>query len=184
MDFNKIKLISHSVKYLKFKQIAYRLLYIVRKRFLNKKYNQQLKSNVEPIQWFNTIEKFTSYYGNLEFCFLNIRYKFERTINWNYNEYGKLWTYNLNYFEFLNQSDIKQSEALILMKDYVERVEELKDGLEPYPTSLRCINWIKYLSKEAIQDEVINKSLFNQYLRLIDNLEYGIFLLIQYLSRT
>ena len=52
------------------------------------------------------------------------------------------------------------------------RTDELKDGLEPYPTSLRCINWIKYLSKENIQDEVINKSLYNQYLRLLDNLEY------------
>ncbi|MDA9323421.1 heparinase II/III family protein [Flavobacteriaceae bacterium] len=174
MDFNKIKLIFHTVKYLRFKQIAYRLINNVRKRFSNKEYNQQLKSNVEPIQWSNTIEKFTSYSGNLEFCFLNIRHKFEGKINWNYDDYGKLWTYNLNYFDFLNQSAIKQSEALILMKDYVERTEELKDGLEPYPISLRCINWIKYLSKKKIQDEAINKSLYNQYLRLLDNLEYHI----------
>ncbi|MDC0382477.1 heparinase II/III family protein [Flavobacteriaceae bacterium] len=174
MDFNKIKLIFHTVKYLRFKQIAYRLINNVRKRFSNKEYNQQLKSNVETIQWSNTIEKFTSYSGNLEFSFLNIRHKFEGTIDWNYDEYGKLWTYNLNYFDFLNQSAIKQSEALILMKDYVERTEELKDGLEPYPISLRCINWIKYLSKKKIQDEAINKSLYNQYLRLLDNLEYHI----------
>ena len=174
MDFNKINLIFHTVKYLRFKQIAYRLINNVRKRFSNKDYNQQLKCNVEPIQWSNTIEKFTSYSGNLEFCFLNIRHKFEGTIDWNYDEYGKLWTYNLNYFDFLNQSAIKQSEALILMKDYVERTEELKDGLEPYTISLRCINWIKYLSKNKIQDEAINKSLYNQYLRLLDNLEYHI----------
>lgn len=174
MDFNRLKLIFHTVKYLRFEQIAYRLLYTIRKRFVNKEYNQQLKSNVEPIQWSNTIEKFTSYSGNLEFCFLNIRHKFEGTIDWNYDEYGKLWTYNLNYFDFLNQSAIKQSEALILMKDYVERTEELKDGLEPYPISLRCINWIKYLSKNNIQDEAINKSLYNQYIRLLDNLEYHI----------
>lgn len=174
MDFNKIKLIFHTVKYLRFKQIAYRLINNVRKRFLNKEYNQQLKSNVEPIQWSNTIEKFTSYFGNLEFCFLNIRHKFEGKIDWNCDEYGKLWTYNLNYFDFLNQSAIKQSEALILMKDYLERTEELKDGLEPYTISLRCINWIKYLSKNKIQDDAINKSLYNQYLRLLDNLEYHI----------
>ena len=78
----------------------------------------------------------------------------------------------MNYFDFLNQSDIVQSEALLLIKDYVKRFDELKDGLEPYPISLRCINWIKYLSKEKIQDQVINKSLYNQYLRLLDNLEY------------
>lgn len=174
MDFNRVKLIFQTVKYLRFKQIVYRILYIVRNRFVNKEYNKQLKSNVEPIQWSNTIEKFISYSGNLEFCFLNIRYKFEGTIDWNYNEYGKLWTYNLNYFDFLNQSGIEQSEAFLLMKDYVERLDELKDGLEPYPTSLRCINWIKYLSKKNIQDEAINTSLYNQYIRLLDNLEYHI----------
>ena len=72
MDFNRVKLIFQTVKYLRFEQIAYRLLYTIRKRFVNKEYNQQLKSNIEPIQWSNTIEKFTSYSGNLEFCFLNI----------------------------------------------------------------------------------------------------------------
>ena len=174
MDFNKIKNLFHTIKYLRFEQITYRVLYTIRRLFKNKEYNQQLKSNVEPIQWSNTIEKLTSYSGNLEFCFLNIRHKFEGTIDWNYNEYGKLWTYNLNYFDFLNQLAIEQSEAVLLMRDYVERLDELKDGLEPYPTSLRCINWIKYLSKKSIRDEVINKSLFNQYLRLIDNLEYHI----------
>ena len=165
MDFNKIKNLFHTIKYLRFEQITYRVLYTIRRLFKNKKYNQQLKSNVEPIQWYNTIEKLTSYSGNLEFFFLNIRHNFEGTIDWNYDEYGKLWTYNMNYFDFLNQSDIVQSEALLLIKDYVKRLDELKDGLEPYPISLRCINWIKYLSKEKIQDQVINKSLYNQYLR-------------------
>ena len=174
MDFNSIKLIFNTVKYLKFEQIYYRVLYTIRNRFVNKKYNQQLNSNVESILWSDTIEKTTSYSGNLEFYFLNIRHNFEEKIDWNYNEHGKLWTYNLNYFDFLNQSAIEQSEAFLLMQDYVERTDELKDGLESYPTSLRGINWIKYLSKEGIQDEVINKSLFNQYLRLLDNLEYHI----------
>ena len=60
------------------------------------------------------------------------------------------------------------------MEDYVSRADELKDGLEPYPISLRGINWVKYLSKENIQHYEINKSLYNQYLRLLDNLEYHI----------
>lgn len=174
MDFNRIKLIFNTVKYLKFEQIYYRVLYTLRNRFVNKKYNQQLKINVVPILWSDTIEKTTSYFGNLQFRFLNITHRFEEKIDWNYNEYGKLWTYNLNYFDFLNQSAIEQSEAFLLIQDYVERSDELKDGLEPYPTSLRGINWIKYLSKEQIKDEVINTSLYNQYLRLLDHLEYHI----------
>ena len=172
MDFNRIKLIFHTVKYLRFGQIAYRVLYALRKRFVNKEYTQELKGTILPLQWSNIIEKSTSCLKKFEFRFLNITHAFEETVDWNYNQYGKLWTYNLNYFDFLNQSSIEQSEALLLMRDYVDRTDELKDGLEPYPISLRCINWIKYLSKENIQDHLINKSLYNQYLRLLDSLEY------------
>lgn len=172
MDLNRIKLIFHTVKYLRFEQIAYRVLYALRKKFVNKEYTRDLKGSIETIQWSNTIQKATSYLGNSEFRFLNITQKFDDKVDWNYDEFGKLWTYNLNYFDFLNQSSINPSEALTLMKDYVSRIDELKDGLEPYPISLRGINWIKYLSKENIQDNEINKSLYNQYLRLLDSLEY------------
>lgn len=174
MDFSRIKLLVNTVKYLKFKQIGYRFLYGLRRKFVNKNYSHKIKKNIEPLKWSTNIEKQTSYSANFEFRFLNITHKFKDKIDWNYNENGKLWTYNLNYFDFLNQSSIKQSEALILMKDYIERTEELEDGLEPYPISIRCINWIKYLSKKNIQDEAINTSLYNQYIRLLDNLEYHI----------
>ncbi|MAB94784.1 MAG: hypothetical protein CMC98_01615, partial [Flavobacteriales bacterium] len=174
MDFYRIKLLFNTVKYLKFEQITYRVLYALRRNFVNKEYSYELKESVEPLKWSSTLEKHTSYIGNFEFHFLNITHNFEHKIDWNYNGHGKLWTYNLNYFDFLNQLSIKQSEALVLMQDYVERFDELKDGLEPYPTSLRGINWIKYLSKVGIQDEVINTSLYNQYLILLDNLEYHI----------
>lgn len=174
MDFNRIKLIFHTVKYLRFEQIAYRVLYALRKRFVNKEYTRNLNNTVTHLNWSNAIKKSTSYSGKLEFKFLNIAHKFDGKIDWNYDEYGKLWTYNLNYFDFLNQFSMNPSEALLLMRDYVASTNELKDGLEPYPTSLRCINWIKYLSKENIQDAEINKSLYNQYYRLLDHLEYHI----------
>jgi hypothetical protein len=174
MNLERIKLLVNTVKYLKFKQIAYRLLYVIRSCFVNKEYAHDLAKNVEPLNWSNTIEKRSSYSGNLEFRFLNITYKFEDKVDWNYDAFGKLWTYNLNYFDFLNQTSINQPEALMLMKDYAEKVKELKDGLEPYPISLRGINWIKYLSSKNIQDDVINNSLYNQYERLSDSLEFHI----------
>ena len=85
---------------------------------------------------------------------------------------GKLWTYNLNYFDFLNQENISKEEGLKLIRNYVSKHSQLKDGLEPYPISLRGINWIKFISKHQIQDAEINNILFNDYLRLADNLEY------------
>ncbi|WP_051605715.1 alginate lyase family protein [Polaribacter sp. Hel_I_88] len=147
---------------------------MVKFRFFKKIYVYDYETNIEPLTWLGGIKKNTSYLGKFEFCFLNITHKFEDKIDWNYDSYGKLWTYNLNYFDFLNQSYIKHSEALMLMYNYVESTQELNDGIEPYPISLRCINWIKYLSKENIKDNAINKSLYNQYLRLLDSLEYHI----------
>ncbi len=32
------------------------------------------------------------------FNFLNLSHDFENTIDWNFSEYGKLWTYNLDLF--------------------------------------------------------------------------------------
>ena len=172
MDFNNVKLIFHTVKHLKVKQINYRLFYTLRNKLINKSYKKDVKESLESLNWNDTIQKTSTYFGTLEFCFLNIRHKFEEKIDWNIDKYGKLWTYNLNYFDFLNQSSIEKPEALLLIKDYVAKIDELKDGLEPYPISLRGINWVKYLSKEKIQDKEINKSLYNQYLRLLDNLEF------------
>ena len=48
----------------------------------------------------------------------------------------------------------------------------LKDGKEPYPISLRGINWIKFLSKHNISDQAIDTALYSEYLVLMDNLEY------------
>ncbi len=59
-----------------------------------------------------------------------------------------------------------------LIYDFIEQVDGLKDGLEPFPTSLRGINWIKFLTLHKIRDQKIDDSLYAQYGILIDNLEY------------
>ncbi len=97
----------------------------------------------------------------------------QNQINWNDEKtYGKLWAYNLNYFEFLNQENLTHTQGLALIRAYIQAYPNLKTGLEPYPTSLRNINWIKFLSKNQIQDPEIDGFLMAQYVRLMDNLEY------------
>jgi hypothetical protein len=98
---------------------------------------------------------------------LNLSKKFDDKIDWNYSGYGKLWTYNLTYFEYL-----KVKEDVSLIYDFIANIESVQDGLEPFPTSLRGINWIKFLTKYQIKDKKINDSLFRQYYILLDNLEY------------
>ncbi len=112
------------------------------------------------------------------FTFLNQPYSPELgPINWNYgndgsSQYGKLWTYNLNYFDFLNQPDLPADSGLVLIHDFINQSNSLRDGLEPYPTSLRIINWIQFLCRNQIQDAVINSHLSAQTDLLSRRLEY------------
>ncbi|MDM9631133.1 alginate lyase family protein [Robiginitalea sp. M39] len=98
--------------------------------------------------------------------------KIFKTVDWNYSGFGKLWTYNLNYFDFLLQDGINRETGLELMMGYLKEASGRKDGVEPYPTSVRGINWIKFLSLHSITDESLSAILYKDYCRLLDNLEY------------
>jgi hypothetical protein len=113
-----------------------------------------------------------SYQGMQKFVFLNLTHNFEKEINWNFSDYGKLWTYNLNYFDYLNQSEMTKEQGLYLIKNFIAAIDSIKDGMEPYPISLRCVNWIKFLTRHDIRDRQIDNSLYAQSQILLDNLEY------------
>ncbi|AUD05542.1 alginate lyase family protein [Spirosoma pollinicola] len=114
------------------------------------------------------------------FVFLNKSYSPNAgPIDWNYineglGDYGKLWTYNLNYFDFLNQPALNPATGLVLIQDFIAQTASLRDGLEPYPTSLRIMNWVQFLSRNQIQNQAINRHLFAQIDLLSRRLEYHI----------
>ncbi|MFY4783138.1 heparinase II/III domain-containing protein [Aliarcobacter butzleri] len=166
---NKYTRLFNTIKYLKFTQIYYRLVYFIRNRFrkaIQFKYKFIKESNSTSIKLVNSCEYYSSYKDN-EFHMLNLSKKFEDKIDWNYSKYGKLWTYNLTYFEYL-----KEKEDISLVYDFIENISSVKDGLEPFPISLRGINWIKFLTKYQIKDKNLDDSLYAQYYILFDNLEY------------
>jgi Heparinase II/III-like protein/Heparinase II/III N-terminus len=109
------------------------------------------------------------------FTFLN-RPVYMPIVDWNCARYGKLWTYHLNYFDFLNQADgntpaLRPDEGVRLIRQFMQS-PTLIDGLEPYPTSLRIMNWIRFLSRHQIQDAVVNQHLYAQTGLLRRRLEY------------
>ncbi|MCC6723566.1 MAG: alginate lyase family protein [Saprospiraceae bacterium] len=110
-------------------------------------------------------------HGN-SFEFLNLRHDFKEKIDWEFAQYGKLWTYNLNYFEFLNQPGFPKEKAWELMLDYIANYQALKTGFEPFPCSLRLISWIKYLESNQIHDSKINDFLYTSANNLTQDLEY------------
>ena len=173
MGFNKIKLLINTVIHLRAIQIYYRFYYFLRNRLFRYNVEKRIINDFNPIVWKNRIDYDNSYFKKENsFTFLNISYSFSDKINWNSNQFGKLWTYNLNYFDFLNQENISKETGLQLIQDFIKNDALLKDGIEPYPISLRGINWVKFLSNNQVKDELINNTLYFHYCILFKNLEY------------
>jgi hypothetical protein len=173
MDIHKIKLLFNTILYLKPIQVYYRLYYFLRNRLIGKKVKKKILAIFNSIVWENGFSYENSYLDKENsFTFLNISHSFSDIINWNINQFGKLWTYNLNYFDFLNQENISNETGLRLIQDFIKNDALLKDGKEPYPISLRGINWVKFLSNNQVKDELINNTLYFHYCILFKNLEY------------
>jgi len=165
-----------TIRYLKPVQIRYRAYYALKKnwrRFVGQESKTRIFSgNIVNIDIEHSISHYKIYLGNNKFVFLNKEMAFSDKIDWNYTGFGKLWTYNLNYFEFLHQEDFELDTGLDLINDFIDNYSFINDGLEPFPTSLRIINWIKFLLLNDINDDKINKNLYNQSFRLYHNIEY------------
>lgn len=171
----KIILTLNTIKFLKPIQIYYRLYYFIRNRLrklFHIRYRYFKLSNSRTLRFKRSIPSYYCYKGQQQFEFLNLSKKFETTIDWNYAPFGKLWTYNLTYFDFLNQDCFDKHDGIRLMRDFVNQIEQIKDGLEPFPISLRAMNWIKFLSHHDIKDQTLDDSLYAQYQILSENIEY------------
>ena len=163
-----IGLIWRTVRHLTARQIVYQLLVRWRRPPV-----VQLSKNV-PQPYFLTVpiaNKPQTLYQNT-FTFLNQSVSFPGQIDWNYPHNGKLWTYNLTYFDFLNQPGFPLAEGIKLIADFIVQTRSLCDALEPYPTSLRITNWIQFLSRHNHRDDSIDRHLFAQLTLLHERLEY------------
>ena len=68
-------------------------------------------------------------------------------VGWDGPDYDKLWRYNQHYFDDLNATDASDRQHLHigLMCDWVANNPPGQGiGWEPYPTSLRIVNWVKW----------------------------------------
>jgi uncharacterized heparinase superfamily protein len=88
-----------------------------------------------------------------------------------------LFTYNLNYFDFINDGSMSVEEAGQWIDRFIGDIPKITWGLDPYPIALRGINWIKFIS--ANQDNIDsdrlkrwNDSLYSQYRLLEKKLEW------------
>ncbi|AOE50146.1 alginate lyase family protein [Kangiella sediminilitoris] len=91
-------------------------------------------------------------------------------------EASDLWLYNLHYFDDLNVYESAELEPFYssLIENWILTVSQDSNSvaLDPYPTSLRLVNWCKYIWRHNINNENWNRSIYEQSNLLRRNLEY------------
>jgi hypothetical protein len=112
--------------------------------------------------------------GLWSFSFLNLEKSFsEDSLDWSFADYGMLWTYNLNYFDWLHQPGLSKGMGLeTLSRFYATSAEQNPIILHPYPTSLRIINTAKFVSKWEINEDGLYTELVSDLKFLSSRLEY------------
>jgi uncharacterized heparinase superfamily protein len=110
-----------------------------------------------------------------EFTFLNQTVPSNGSIPWNDRRYDKLWLYHLNYFDYLNVGfRLPADKALLdaagdIALDWCRQNTQGKGvGWEPYPLSLRIVNWLKFLARH--KDALVQLSAEARQRRLLDSL--------------
>ncbi|MBV5329410.1 MAG: hypothetical protein JZU65_17600, partial [Chlorobium sp.] len=111
------------------------------------------------------------------FTFLNLIKRFEpASFDWQAGDMGKLWRYNLHYFDYLHADERSIEGKVFLLGDWITKNPQgTPDAWEPFPVSLRIVNWIKFfLSAEGVVrvEERWLQSLYLQALWLEKNIEY------------
>lgn len=141
-------------------------------RELNKLRLSPKNNSVKALVLLDPIHAYTTYVGDRSFNFLNLHHTFKHKVDWNFKDNGKLWTYNLNYFDFLGQPSLTKEVGLSLMLEFGDQYNVLKDALEPYPSSLRILNWIKFIVVHEVKNETIDGVVYSDWTRLQRKLEY------------
>lgn len=164
-------LLFHTIKHLRSTQIYHQIWYRLKNRLGIQEEGLIVFENVLEKNFQRFVYNKRSYLGDNIFRFINLQHHFD-AIDWNCSIHQKLWTYNLNYFDYINQQDIGLETALVLIRQYVKDYHSLVDGKEPYPTSLRIINLVKFMLSHKLEDTQVAKLIAKDAYRLQYNLEY------------
>jgi uncharacterized heparinase superfamily protein len=97
--------------------------------------------------WQPPILRLPSMLGPVRFRFLNEEHELKIPAGWNDPRLEKLWLYNLHYFDDLVAADALSRPHWhqgLISQWITENPPGHGVGWEPYPTSLRIVNWIKW----------------------------------------
>jgi hypothetical protein len=158
-------------------QVFYQIVYRAKKPFIQLKgYKKFIKQNIQPLNssFPELIPATNRYFGANYFKFLNQEKHFIGEVDWNFMHHGKLWNYNLQYFDYINDDSISVEERAALLQDFSKQLIAGKIKPEPYPVSLRLINTLIFLSNHPQEDKYTNRAVLLQIDYLKRNLEFHI----------
>ncbi len=124
-----------------------------------------------PFEWIEAMRDKVFISGD-KFTFLNRSAIFKEQPDWSYSANGKLWSYQLESFEFLWQENLEKERKEMFIAGYSEFLLANPAAFDPYPASLRIINWVKYFSVYKINSEKFSSSLLSQTKRLCRTIEW------------
>lgn len=170
---HRLALYFHTLKYLKAGQLFWRVRYRLTKPRVDLQPASKLR--FASGMWRLPSRREPSMLGAGEFCFLNQHRLITSAGDWNRPEWDKLWRYNLHYFDDLNARNASNRTVwhhALIERWIVENPLGQGTGWEPYPISVRVVNWIKWgLAGNALEHAGLD-SLATQVRWLGQRLEY------------
>jgi len=162
----------HTLKYLKTSQILYRVVkHFSRPRPRDVRYSIA-KAGSDWIDY-KLLEQ--RLFANNKVFLLNKSGIIKNAADWNDPQYEKLWLYNLHYFDDLNAFSAEDRVPLHIsfINQWIDQnPAPVGNGWEPYPSSLRIVNWIKAFLARIDASPLMQQSLAKQVDYLSKNLEY------------
>ena len=125
--------------------------------------------------WYVPAKKSPSLIASNRFRFLNEEHDIISASDWNRPDCTKLWLYNLHYFDDLNVATATERRTWhrALITRWVEENPPARgNGWEPYPLSLRIVNWIKWALADNALPPMALKSLAVQVRFLAKRMEF------------
>lgn len=125
--------------------------------------------------WLRPIAKPVGFAGEDRFVFLNQPRHLDFPVGWNDPAVPKLWLYNLHYFDDLcaEAGAVHKRRCEDLMERWVAQNPSAGgNGWEPYPLSLRIVNWIKHRLLGRSWPDAVRDSLAMQVRALEQRVEW------------
>ena len=111
-----------------------------------------------------------------EFTFLNTTKRYgPENVDWTSRGMAKLWRYNLHYFDYARNTGYPREALASLLDSWIRRNPPgTEDAWEPFPLSLRIVNWVKCFLRPEYRGNIPPpwlESLYQQASWLGKNLE-------------